>query len=74
MQIDHNVNTVLFAPADTVFNISHSAFDKLSVFSLDYVVVNRHTNVVKSHRGYLFDILFSDECRVVLIVIIFAAL
>ncbi len=74
MQVDNDIKTVLFAPVHTAFDISHSAFDKLAVVCLYHVVVNRHTDVVKPHGGYLFDILFGDECRIVLIIIILAAL
>ena len=74
VQVDKNIQTILFAPAYAVFNMLHTAFDKLAVFCLDNIIIHRHTHMVKSHIGYLCDIVFRNKRHIVLFVVIRSAL
>ena len=70
VQIYNDIKTVLFAPADTAFNVSHSAFDDFAVIRLDNIVIYRHTDVIKSHCRYLFNILFGYEGGIMLVIVL----
>ena len=74
VQIDNDIKTVLFAPADTAFNVSHSAFDDFAVIRLDNIVIYRHTDVIKSHCRYLFNILFGYEGRIMFVIVLASTL
>ena len=74
VQIYNDIKTVLFAPADTAFNVSHSAFDDFAVIRLDNIVIYRHTDVIKSHCRYLFNILFGYEGGIMLVIVLASTL
>ena len=74
VQVNKNIQTVLFAPVYAVFDVLHTTFDKLAVFCLDDIIIYRHTHMIKSHIGYLCDIVFRNKRHIVLFVVIRSAL
>ena len=59
MQINNDIKTVLFAPSIYSFQCKPFPLSMISPSSrLDNIVIHRHTDVIKSHCSYLFNILF----------------
>ena len=61
MQIDKHVKVVFSAPVTAVSQIPEAAFDRLSVFSLQHIVIDRNSDMIKAKAGNVFDVLFRDE-------------